>query len=85
MKKEGGCEWYQSIGLIFLNISANSKKNLKEPGPLNSKKRFYAAKQLSMCTDLIMWPPASKILYRDETCRIFSQYRLYTSTIDDNS
>jgi hypothetical protein len=23
MKKEGGCEWYQSIGLIFLNISAN--------------------------------------------------------------
>ena len=23
MKNEGGCEWYQSIGLTFLNISAN--------------------------------------------------------------
>jgi hypothetical protein len=61
------------------------KKILKEPGPLNSKKRFYAAKQLSMCTDRIMWPPASKIRYRDDTCRIFSQYRMYTSIIDDNS
>jgi hypothetical protein len=52
------------------------KKFLKEPGPLNNKKRFYAAKQLSMCTDRIMWPPASKIRYRDDTCRIFTQYRL---------
>jgi hypothetical protein len=58
---------------------------LKEPGPLNNKKRLYAAEQLSMCTDRIMWPPASKIRYRDDTCRIFTQYRLYTSIIDDNS
>ena len=33
-----------------------------------------------------MWPPASKIRYRDDACMIFSQYRLYsTSIIEDNS
>jgi hypothetical protein len=49
MKKEGGgCEWYQSIGLYFLYISANFLLFLKDPGPLNNKKRFSAAKQLSM-------------------------------------
>ncbi len=36
MKKEGGCEWYQSMGLIFLYISG-----LKDPGPLNHKKRIF--------------------------------------------
>ena len=38
-----------------------------------------------MCSDLIMWPPASKIRYREDTCLIFSQCRLYTSIIEDNS
>jgi hypothetical protein len=34
MAREGGCEWYQSIGLNFLYISANSKKNFKGPRPI---------------------------------------------------
>jgi hypothetical protein len=38
-----------------------------------------------MCSDRIMWPPASKIRYREDTCLIFSQCRLYTSIIEDNS
>jgi hypothetical protein len=57
---------------------------LKDPGPLNSKKRIWAVKQLFMCTDRIMWPPASKIRYRDDTCMILSQYRVYTSIIEAN-
>ena len=58
---------------------------LKDPGPLNSKKLISAAKQLFMCTDRIMWQPASKIRYQDDTCMISSQYRLYTSIIKNNS
>jgi hypothetical protein len=84
MKKEGGCKWYQSIGLEFVNISADFKNCLKDPGPLNNKKRIWTAKQLLMCTDRIMWPPASKIQYRDDTCMISSQYRLNTSIIENN-
>jgi hypothetical protein len=42
MAREGGCEWYQSIGLNFLYISANSKKFLKGPGPLKNKKTFLS-------------------------------------------
>ncbi len=37
----GGCEWYQSIGLIFLNISANILHFLKDPRPLKNKKNDY--------------------------------------------
>ncbi len=33
MKKEGGCEWYQSMGLIFLYISANFLLFFKGPRP----------------------------------------------------
>jgi hypothetical protein len=51
MKKEGGCEWYQSMGLIFLYISANFVLFLKEPGPLNHKKRISAAQQRNMLLD----------------------------------
>jgi hypothetical protein len=40
MAREGGFEWYQSIGLIFLYFSADFKKILKEPGPLKNKKRI---------------------------------------------
>ncbi len=46
MAREGGCEWYQSIGLIFLNISANFLIFLKDPGPLKNKKPLWAVKQL---------------------------------------
>jgi hypothetical protein len=67
-KKEGEWEWYQSIGLLLLYISADLKKMLKDPGPLNSKKRIWAVKQLFMCSDWIMWPPVSKIRYREDTC-----------------
>jgi hypothetical protein len=31
MAREGGCEWYQSIGLFFRNISADFKKLFKGP------------------------------------------------------
>ena len=48
MAREGGYEWYQSIGLIFLYISADFKKILKDPGPLKNKKRIWADKQLLM-------------------------------------
>ncbi len=72
MKKEGGCEWYQSIGLLTLCISADFEIFLKDPSPVNNKKRFWAAKQLFMCTDRIMWLPTSKIRYRG----VFFRYRL---------
>ncbi len=41
------------MGLYLLYISANFLLFLKDPGPLNNKKRFSAAKQLSMLPDWI--------------------------------
>jgi hypothetical protein len=38
MAREGGYEWYQSIGLNFLYISADSKKIFKGPRPFKKKK-----------------------------------------------
>jgi hypothetical protein len=38
MKKEAGCEWYQLIGLVFLNISAKSKKFFKGTRPFKQQK-----------------------------------------------
>ncbi len=60
MAREGGCEWYQSIGHKFLYISADSKKILKGHGPLKNKKRFWADKQLFMGRYWIMWRPGLK-------------------------
>jgi hypothetical protein len=40
MKKEGGCEWYQSIGLIFLNISANFLLLFKGHLPFKLQKTY---------------------------------------------
>ena len=40
MKKEGGCEWYQLIGLKFDNISVDKIFFLNEHGPLKSIKRI---------------------------------------------
>ncbi len=46
MAREGGCEWYQSIGLFFRNISADLKKLFKEPRPFKNQKPLWAVKQL---------------------------------------
>ncbi len=48
MAREGGSEWYQSIGLYskYSTFPPILKNYLKDPGSLNSKKRFWAAKQL---------------------------------------
>ena len=42
MAREGGCEWYQSIGLNLLYISANSKKNFKGPRPFKKLKTYLS-------------------------------------------
>ncbi len=46
MARKGGCDWYQSVGLKIVDISADWKNFIKDPGPLNNKKRIGAAKQL---------------------------------------
>ncbi len=53
MKKEGWCELYQSIGLMFHYISASFLLFLKDPGPLKNKKRFLAAQlNNSVCSQI---------------------------------
>ena len=42
MAWEGGCEWYQSIGLNFLYISADSKKFFKGPRPFKKQKTILS-------------------------------------------
>jgi hypothetical protein len=42
MAWEGGCEWYQWIGLILLYIFADFKFFLKDPGPLRNKKTYLS-------------------------------------------
>jgi hypothetical protein len=43
MKKEGGgCEWYQSMGLIFLYISANFLLFFKGPRFFKSQKPNFS-------------------------------------------
>jgi hypothetical protein len=42
MKKKGGCEWYQSIGLLFLNISADFKNGFKGPRPFKQQKTYLS-------------------------------------------
>ena len=41
MKKEGGCEWYHSIGLLILYISADLKKICKGPRPFKQQKNVF--------------------------------------------
>jgi hypothetical protein len=60
MAREGGCEWYQSIGLEFVNISAIKKNYLKDLGPLKNKKRIWADKQLYMGRHWIKGRPGLK-------------------------
>jgi hypothetical protein len=38
MKKEGGCEWYHSMGYIFLYITANFLFFFKGPRPFKLHK-----------------------------------------------
>jgi hypothetical protein len=42
MKKEGGCEWYQSMGHIFLYISANFLLFFKGPWLCKSQKTNFS-------------------------------------------
>jgi hypothetical protein len=42
MKKEGGCEWYQSTGLTFLYISAKFLLFFKGPRPFKSQKTNFS-------------------------------------------
>ena len=44
MAWEGGCEWYQSIGLIFLNISASFLTFFKGPRPFKNQKTIMSGK-----------------------------------------
>jgi hypothetical protein len=45
MAREGGCEWYQSIGLFFRNISADFKKLFKGPRPFKNQKTIMSGKK----------------------------------------
>jgi hypothetical protein len=42
MAREEGCEWYQSIGLIFLYISADFKKKFKGRRPFKKQKTYLS-------------------------------------------
>jgi hypothetical protein len=42
MAREGGCGWYQWIGLIFLYISADFKIFLKGPRPFKKQKTYLS-------------------------------------------
>jgi hypothetical protein len=41
MAREGGYEWYQSIGIIFLYISADFKNFFKGPRPFKKTKNVF--------------------------------------------
>jgi hypothetical protein len=43
MKKEGWCEWYQSIGLVFHYISANFLLFFKGPRPFKYQKTLFSS------------------------------------------
>ncbi len=42
MAQEGGYEWYQSIGIIFLYISADFKNFFKGPRPFKKRKTYLS-------------------------------------------
>jgi hypothetical protein len=60
MAREGGYDWYQSLGITFLYISADFKNFLKDSGPLKNKKPIWADKQLFMGRYWIMGRPGLK-------------------------
>jgi hypothetical protein len=58
MTREGGCEWYQSIGFWFLYISTDYKK--KVTGPLIKKNTFLEARVRDPGSGAF-WTPGSGI------------------------
>jgi hypothetical protein len=42
MAQEGGYEWYQSIGIIFIYISADLKKNFQGPRHFKKQKTYLS-------------------------------------------
>jgi hypothetical protein len=50
--REGGCEWYQSIGLFFRNISADFKKLFKGPRLFKNQKTIMSGKTTSQGASL---------------------------------
>jgi hypothetical protein len=60
MKKEGGCEWYQSMGHIFLYISANFVLFFKGPWPFKSQKTHFSGLTTQYAPRLNLVPSAAK-------------------------
>jgi hypothetical protein len=60
MKKEGGCEWYQSMGHIFLYISANFLLFFKGPWPFKSQKTHFSGLTTQCAPRLNLGPSAAK-------------------------
>jgi hypothetical protein len=63
MKKEGGCEWYQSMGLLFLYISANFLLFFKGPRPFKSQKTYFSGLKTQYAHRLNQGPSAAKKHY----------------------
>jgi hypothetical protein len=42
MAREGGYEWYQSIGLLIIYISADFKKIYEGPWPFKKQKTYLS-------------------------------------------
>ncbi len=61
MKKEGGCEWYQSTGLIFLYISANFLLFFQGPRPFKSQKTNFSGLTTQYAPRLNRGPSAANI------------------------
>jgi hypothetical protein len=60
MKKEGGCEWYQSMGHIFLYISATFLLFCKGPWPFKSQKTHFSGLTTQYVPRLNLVPSAAK-------------------------
>ena len=60
MKKEGGCEWYQSMGLTFLYISAKILLFFKGPRPFKSQKTNFSGLTTQYAPRLNQGPSAAK-------------------------
>jgi hypothetical protein len=60
MKKEGGCEWYQSMGHIFLYISAIFLLFFKGPWLFKSQKTHFSGLTTQFASRLNQGPSAAK-------------------------
>jgi hypothetical protein len=60
MKKEGGCERYQSMGLTFLYISADFLLFFKGPRPFKSQKTNFSGLTTQYAPRLNQGPSAAK-------------------------